>query len=194
MSFKRFSASVIACRAMSTIRKGLAPRSALSKSILLAVPLLAGCAISKDLRLDRQGPGLPAMASVSIGTHPADNEQAARFAASLAGAFAERGHAVSDEARVTALFGFTRRERSIGTADGSPVGDAGKSETDWISAPARKRSFQSCKGERLRATLALYSRDEKTLIYRGVAEVDGCDFTNADIDGLALALVKAAAR
>ena len=45
----------------------------------------------------------------------------------------------------------------------------------------------------MRATLALYSRVEKTLIYRGTGEIDGCGFTQAEIDALAKALVKGAA-
>jgi hypothetical protein len=189
MSSKLFLASGIACRAMSMTRVS-------AKSTLLTVVplLLAGCAINKDLRLDRQGPGLPASAAVAIETAPAATEQAARFAEALANAFAKRGHGVSDEAPVSAVFAFTQRHRSIGTADGSPAAAGSKPETQWISAPGRKRRFQSCEGERLRATLALYSRTDKALIYRAAAEVDGCDFTNADIDALAKALVDGAAR
>ncbi len=168
-------------------------RSAIAAAITLAASLLAGCAINPDLRLDAKGPGLRANAAVSIQTDPADTDQAARFAAALADAFAGRGHAVTDTAPVTAVFGFSLRDRATGTAQVSPDGEGRPPAVDWISAPARKRLFQACQGERLRATLALYSRDEKTLIYRGTGEIDGCSVTNAEIDALAKALVNGAA-
>lgn len=176
---------------MNSLRLRL--RSALAAATILAVPLLAGCAINTDLRLDTKGPGLPANAAVSIQTAPADNDQAARFATALADAFAARDHAVTDAAPVTAVFGFSLRDRATGTAQVSPAGEGRPPEVKWISAPARKRAFQACQGERLRATLALYSRDEKTLIYRGTGEIDGCGVTNAEIDALAQALVNGAA-
>lgn len=162
---------------------------------LLALGLVTGCAIDKELRLDRQGPGLAPGAAVAIRTEPPESEPSARFAAALARAFAARGHAVSGTAPVTAVFGFTQRPRAIGTADGSPSGrDDAQAAVAWISAPASKRTFQACEGERIRATLALFSREDRTLIYRGTAESDGCDFTTADVDALAKALVEAAGR
>lgn len=162
---------------------------------LLALGLVAGCGIDKALRLDRQGPGLAPGAAVAILNAPPESEQSAHFSAALAKAFAARGHAVSGTAPVTAVFGFTRRPRAIGTADGSPSASEGaKADVVWISAPASKRAFQACEGERLRATLALYARDDKALIYRGTAESDGCDFTKTDVDALATALVEAAIR
>ncbi|RNJ62411.1 MAG: hypothetical protein EDM03_13260 [Porphyrobacter sp. IPPAS B-1204] len=161
-------------------------------AIILGAPLLAGCAINKDLRLDTQGPGLPANTAVSIETVPAGTENASRFAAALADAFAGSGHAVNEDAPVTAVFGFSLRDRSTGTAQVSDAGEARPPEVKWISAPARKRAFQACEGERLRATLALYSRNDKTLIYRGTGEIDGCDITQGEIDALAKALVKGA--
>jgi hypothetical protein len=162
---------------------------------LLVLGMLAGCGIDKNLRLDRQGPGLAPGAAVAIQPATPESETSARFAAALAEAFAARGHAVASTAPVTALFGFTRRPRAIGTADGSPAGsDGAQADVVWISAPASKRAFQACDGERIRATLALYSREDKALIYRGTAESDGCDFTKADVDALAKALVVAASR
>ena len=160
---------------------------------VLAAPLLAGCAISKDLKLDVQGEGLPANTAVSIRTPPAGNALATRFAGALAGAFAERGHAVTEAAPVTAVFAFTRRNRSVGAAEERPVAEGSAPAIKWISAPARKRAFQ-CKGERLRATLALYSRPANGLVYRATGEIDGCQFTDADIDALARALVGGAGR
>jgi hypothetical protein len=177
---------------MSKIRNSPRPKSALATAIILAAPMLASCSINKDLRLDATGPGLPANAAVSIQTEPADTTRATQFAAALAGAFAENGHAVKDAAPVTAVFGLSQRNRSTGTAQVSVAAGGHPPKVDWISAPARKRAFQACEGERLRATLALYSRVEKTLIYRGTGEIDGCGFTQADIDGLAKALVKGA--
>jgi hypothetical protein len=179
---------------MSKMKNSTRSPSTTAAAFVLAVPLLASCAISKDLRLDTHGPGLPPAAAVSIQSSPAGNEPAARFAASLADAFAASGHAIGDAAPVTAVFGFALRNRSTGTADGSPAEGDSQSGIKWISAPARKRAFQACEGERLRATLALYSRAEKTLIYRGTGEVDGCNFTQSDIDALAKALVKGARR
>jgi hypothetical protein len=169
-------------------------RAANAAALLSAAALLAGCAINTDLRLDAQGPGLPARAAVAIQAVPAGNQQTARFATALTDAFAASGHAVNDAAPVTAVFGFAVRPRSAGTADATPSPDAAPAEIRWISAPARKRAFQSCAGERMRATLALYSRQDKTLIYRGTGEVDGCAFMQSDIDALAQALVAAAAR
>lgn len=168
------------------------PRPAMAAAILLTAPLLASCAINKDLRLDRKGPGLPANAAVSIQTVPAGSEQAAQFAAALADAFTGDGHEVEDAAPVTAVFGLSLRNRKTGTAQVSPAGEGRPLAVNWMSAPARKRAFQACEGERLRATLALYSRVEKTLIYRGTGEIDGCSFTQAEIDALARALVKGA--
>jgi hypothetical protein len=164
----------------------------MAMAIALAAPLLTSCAINKDLRLDRQGPGLPANAAVAIQTVPADTRHATQFAAALAEAFVGNGHAVDDAAPVTAVFGFSLRNRATGTAQVNTAGEGRPPEVNWVSAPARKRAFQACEGERLRATLALYSRVEKTLIYRATGEIDGCDFTQADIDALATALVKGA--
>jgi hypothetical protein len=178
---------------MSQIRNSARPRSAIAKAIVLAVPLLSSCAINKDLRLDIEGAGLPENADVSIQTVPADTEYAALFAAALADAFAGSGHAVNEGAPITAVFGFSLRDRSTGTAQVSAAGEGRPPEVKWISAPARKRAFQVCEGERLRATLALYSRAEKTLIYRGTGEIDGCGFTQGEINALAKALVKGAA-
>jgi hypothetical protein len=161
--------------------------------MVLAVPLLASCAINKDLRLDMQGPGLPANAAVSIQSGPAGSEQTAQFAAALANAFDRSGHAVENAAPITAVFGFSLRNRATGTAQVSPAGESRPPTVNWMSAPARKRLFQACEGKRLRATLALYSRVEKALIYRGTGEIDGCGFTQAEIDALARALVKGAA-
>jgi hypothetical protein len=178
---------------MSKIGNSARARSAFAAGIVLTLPLLASCAINRDLRLDTQGPGLPADAAVSIQTAPAGSEQAAQFAAALADAFAGNGHAVKDGAPVTAVFGFSQRSRATGTAQMSPADDGSPPAVNWTSTPARKRAFQACEGERLRATLALYSRDAKTLIYRGTGEIDGCSFTQADVDALAKALVKGAA-
>lgn len=159
----------------------------------MAVALLASCAINKDLRLNTEGPGLPANAAVSIQTVPADSEHAAQFAAALADAFARNGNAVENAAPITAVFGFSQRNRATGTAQLCPAEEGRLPEVNWMSEPARKRAFQACEGERMRATLALYSRVEKTLIYRGTGEIDGCGFTQAEIDALAKALVKGAA-
>lgn len=178
---------------MSKIRNSARPRSAFAAGIVLTLPLLASCAINRDLRLDTQGPGLPADAAVSIRTVPADSEPATQFATALADAFAGNGHVVQDGAPVTAVFGFSQRSRATGTAQVSPAADGRPPEINWTSAPARKLAFQACEGERLRAMLALYSRDEKTLIYRGTGEIDGCSFSQADIEALAKALVKGAA-
>lgn len=170
-------------------------RRARALPALLAMGMVAGCAIDKELRLDRQGPGLAPGAAVAILRAPPESDQSARFAAALAQAFAARGHAVSDTAPVTAVFGLARRPRAIGTADGSPSVSVGaQGDVVWISAPAEKRAFQACAGERVRATLALYGREDKALIYRATAERDGCDFTKADVDALATALVEAARR
>lgn len=144
--------------------------------------------------MDIAGPGLPARSEVSIQTELTDNQQAVRFAASLADAFADSGHSVRDAASVTAVFGFTQRSRATGTADASPAAEGQQPAITWISAPVRKSAFQACEGERLRATLALYSRVEKILIYRGTGEIDGCSFTQAGIDPLAKVLVKGASR
>lgn len=167
---------------------------AFATALVLGFPMLASCAIDKDLRLDSQGPGLPPNSTVSIQTVPANNEDAARFAASLAGAFAGKGHIVKDTAPFIMVFGLSRQSRSTGTAQVNSAEDGLPPEVNWISAPARKRIFQACEGERLRATLVLYSRDEKNLIYRGVSEIDGCSFTQADIDALAKALTEDAER
>lgn len=167
---------------------------AIATALILGLPMMASCAIGKDLRLDAQGPGLPPNSAISIQTAPADSEDAKRFAASLASAFAGRGHVVKDAAPFSMVFGLSRRSRSTGAAQVNSARDGRPPEVNWISAPARKRVFQACEGERLRATLALYSREEKTLIYRGVGEIDGCSFTQADIDALAKALVEAADR
>ena len=48
-------------------------------------------------------------------------------------------------------------------------------------------------GERLRATLAFYAREEQGLIARVTGEIDGCTFTQDGIDALAKALVREAA-
>lgn len=174
---------------MSKTKDRTGRRIALAAAGALVLPLLAGCAINKDLRLDVQGEGLPANTAVSIRTAPADNPLATQFAGALAGAFAENGHAVTEAAPVTAVFAFTRRSRSIGAAEERPAADGGEPAIAWISSPARKRALQACKGERLRATLALYSRPANGLVYRATGEVDGCDFTEADLDALAKALV-----
>ena len=177
---------------MSKTRNSSRRRSVIAAAIVLSGPLLASCAINKDLRLDSQGPGLPANAAVSIQTGPAGSEPAAQFAAALADAFAGSGHAVQDAAPVTAVFGFSLRRRATGTAQVSAAEGGRPPEVKWVSAPARKRAFQACEGERMRATLALYSRVEKTLIYRGTGEIDGCEFTPGEIDALAKALVRGA--
>jgi hypothetical protein len=194
MSFKPFSASAIAFRVMSMMTGRTMRRSTLAIAGAMAAPLLAGCAISKDLKLDVQGEGLPANTAVSIRTTPADNELATRFAGALAGAFAEKGHALTEAAPVTAVFAFTRRNRRIGAAEEGPAAEGNAPAIKWISAPARRRAFQACKGERLRATLALYSRTANALVYRATGEIDGCEFSNADIDALAKALVEGAGR
>lgn len=177
------------------IRPDRPARSAGAAGLLLAAAVLAGCAVNQDLRLDVQGQGLPANAAVSLRTAPADSAAAAGFGDALAAAFASNGHSISGDAPVIAVFGFTQRAGSIGAADGtaSPSAD-GKPATLWLSAPARKRALQACKAERLRATLALYSRTDKALIYRATGEVDGCSFTRRDVDALARALVAGAAR
>ena len=160
----------------------------------LLAALLAGCAINHDLRLATDGAGLAPQSQVSIQPAAPENPRAALFAASLADAFAQGGHSVQNAAPVIAVFGLAQASRMAGTADGSPAADGQPPAIAWISAPARKRPFQECKGERLRATLALYSRDEKTLIYRATGEMDGCKFAQADIDALAKALVEGASR
>ncbi len=143
--------------------------------------------------MDRQGPGLPTNAAVSIQTVPAGSEQAAQFAAALVNAFDRSGHAVEEAAPIAAVFGFSLRNRATGAAQVSPAEEGRPPTVNWMSSPAHKRAFQVCEGARLRVTLALYSRVEKALIYRGTGEIDGCDFTQAEIDALARALVKGAA-
>ena len=167
-------------------------RFALAAAGVLLAPALAGCAIGKDLRLDVAGAGLPANTPVSIRTEPSDNALARQFAGALGEAFAAKGHEVTGAAPVTAVFAFTRRSRSIGAAEERPAGEGRDPAVEWISPPARKRALQACKGDRLRATLALYSQPANGLVYRATGEMDGCDFTKADVDALAKALVNGA--
>ena len=56
---------------------------------------------------------------MAITPAPEGNAEAARFAAALTDALAGQGYRVSGSAPVTAVFGFARRDRAIGTADGS---------------------------------------------------------------------------
>lgn len=171
---------------MSLMKTKLSARDARrTASVLLAMAMLGACAIPKDLRLETQGPGLPADAAVAIQTAPLGDPVAERFAGALAAAFAARGHDITSTAPVTAVFSFTRRDRAIGAADGAVPA----SSPVWISRPARRSLFQGCKGERLRATLALYARGGDALIHRASGEIDGCSFTEADLDNLAQALV-----
>jgi hypothetical protein len=155
----------------------------------LALALVSGCSVNRDLRLDRSGPGLAPGTAVAIAPAPEGNPEAARFASALAEALAAEGHLISDDAAVTAVFGFAHRDRGIGAADGGTGAGAQGGAVKWISAPGRKRLLQSCKGERLRATIAFYGTAEMALIARATGEVDGCSFAGNDIDALARALV-----
>lgn len=183
---------------MLLMRNSVAVRSVrAAAALLVAAAALAGCAISKDVRLETQGAVLPVNSAISIDTAPSGDPVAERFATALAAALIERGHSVTNAAPVTAVFGFTQRDRAIGAADGSPpagppASGAGSAPL-WISQPQRRGLFQSCKGERLRATLALYSRADNVPIYRASGEIDGCAFTEADLDRLARALVAGSA-
>lgn len=156
--------------------------------------LLGGCAAKQELRLAIAGARPAAPSAVAIVTDPADNPQAARFAAALADAFARSGHSIAADAPVIAVFGLGQRSRAIGMADGSAPQAAGTSEPAWFSAPGRKRAPGACKGERLRATLALYPRSGGDVIYRASGEIDGCAFAESDLAALAAALVTGAPR
>ncbi len=168
-------------------------RVTLATAVLMAGSL-GGCAVKQDLRLAIEGARPSAPSAVAIATAPADNPQAARFAASLTEAFARNGHSIASDAPVIAVFGFSQRASAIGTADGSAPEAAGKAAPTWLSAPAGKRALARCKGERLRASLALYARSSGAVIYRASGEIDGCTFAESDLDKLAAALVSGAAR
>lgn len=161
---------------------------------VLAAAALGGCAISKELQLESDGAGLPSGSAVSMAMVAPDGTPAADFAASLADALAARGHAIRDDAPFVAVSAFTRRSAATGTADAAPPPAGSNGDIAWISAPRRRGMFQSCAGERLRGTLALYSRADGSLVYRGSGEMDGCDFEDSDIAALASGLVGAAAR
>lgn len=169
-------------------------RVALAIAAVSAFASLAGCGISKDLRLDIQGSGLAANSAVSLQAIDAENQPASRFAAAVADALAQSGHTLNDAATVTAVISFAQRDRAIGEAGIIPAADGSESKIDWLSKPTRKHAFQACTGERVRATLALYSRAEQALIYRGTGEFDACEVSQADLAALAEALVMGASK
>ena len=160
----------------------------------LALGALGGCAINDELTVVREGPGVAPGAAIALQGTADGQADAGGFGAAVAAALAAGGHALRDDGEVVGITAFTRGAATTGIADPAAGGGAAAGEIAWISAPRRRGMFDSCAGDRLRATLALFARDSGALLYRATGEVDGCGFAAEDVEALAARLVAESAQ
>ena len=167
-----------------TSRKVSAPGRAIALLVLPAA--LSACAVTAPVEITTTSGVLPPSSSVELAEFPTDESLRGRFGAALAEAMAEAAVRVDDGSPVIAEFAIAERSASTGTAD--PEASTPEAIV-WSSEPRDSNWLDECEARRLSGTLVLLSRDDGSLLYRGVAEATDCAFDETHFDAMAQALV-----
>lgn len=154
-----------------------------------AMLTLGACAVSSPIAVTSDGSGLASVKAVHL--ESAETEESARiaFEAALRRAFARESIALDKSAQYLADFAIALRSAETGLAQPQDIAP-GSNEVDWTSDPRKKRLFDRCSAQRIRATLVILDRQVGTVAYRGEGEADACAFEMEDYDRLATALVQ----
>lgn len=160
-------------------------------AVALAAGLpLAACAVATPLAITSTGAGMARGSAVALELPQDRMSERGRFSAALIKAMMERSVTLDDQAALLADFSMTTAPASGGVLKGTGANVEGEPEKDWIAAPRPGRRFDKCEAKRLRATLILYDRSSRNIVYRGSGEATDCAFDDADLAALASGLVE----
>lgn len=153
---------------------------------------LGACTVSTPLTIESSG-NRAGMRDVSVALAIPDTQEAAirrDFATALSNALGDQNVTLSDSGELLADFAIANGSASVGVQL-KPDPQAGEADqTRWISTPRRPKRFDECDAQVLRGTLVLIGRADGGIVYRGKAAMTECEFSKADIDILAQALVE----
>jgi hypothetical protein len=148
---------------------------------------LSGCTVSTPASIVSTQGRFPDHAEVQLAPYEADGSLRANFGRALSDALSADSVIMTATAPLIAEFAVSARAAETGIAD--PARSTGDNIA-WESSPRARGRFENCHAIRLRSTLILLDRAEGTILYRGVAEKDGCSYSEADLNELAYALVR----
>lgn len=171
---------------MASSRKAVSAISTFAATLGLALGL-ASCAITTPVAIASTTGALPAGHAIELAPAETSHSTRARFATALEEAFRTHSVAIADGAPAIADFAFSSHDATSGVAD--PARQTAEGEIPWESHPRKRSPFDKCSAQRLRATLLLLSREDGSILYRGVGEADVCELGDEQVSALAEALV-----
>ena len=157
----------------------------------IVAALLAGCAVKTPVAITSTTGTVADAGQVTLAEAESDGTLRATFASALSDAFARHEVTLGEDSPLIADFALSERDAETGLVDpASSTEDA----IVWTSRNRNRHLFDGCTARRLRATLVLLRRDGGEIAYRGVAETDLCESSEAMVEALADALVRDARR
>ncbi|WFL77067.1 hypothetical protein P7228_13880 [Altererythrobacter arenosus] len=133
---------------------------------------LASCAINDPLALDRAG--VPQnLETIELVASEDDGALRSQFREAVVDAFGRRGIGIAEGSKAVADLAISLRSAETAIIPGA------QSQTQESTGPIKSdgregKWFESCDGERLRATLAVFDRSSGALNYRGSVQSDQC--------------------
>ena len=161
----------------------LSPKPA---AVTLMTLSLTACAVTVPVNVTTTTGALPAGSSVELANYDRNESMRAHFGDALSEAFSSADIGLRGDGPVIAEFAIASRAADSGLADPET---STPENIVWRSQPRNPDWLDECNAMRMRATLVLLSREDGSLLYRGVAEAIDCDFSDAQYDAMADALV-----
>lgn len=148
---------------------------------------LASCASFDPPAITKSNGNASDLRTVEFVAANDETELRASFRSALAAAMTEHGYRLTEGGAAVADFAISVRPASV-TLTGS--GEAAEVDTIRSEKRQHRSLFGGCKATRLRASLAMITRETGVLAYRGEAEVDGCEIDDEAVTGVARLLVE----
>lgn len=153
---------------------------------LAGAAMLAGCAVTTPVAITSTDGSLGPGSSVRLVPFESDGSLRSAFGPAVLEAFAAHNVTVQSGTSAIADFGIGVRPADTGVANPEA---SSEEAIVWESLPSESRWYDECSAKRLRATLVILSSADSSILYRGVAESDVCEYSQADFRALADALV-----
>lgn len=159
---------------------------------LLALPLIAGCAVHSEPAIQTSMGNAAGMREVALLEGDSDQGLRTNFAQRLEIAFRVRGVPANPESEILGDFAVSAMPANMSIATSKPQAvNTGASQSVTIqSAPRRERLIDGCDAVRYRATLVLFNRSSGERVHRAQGESHGCVDDAAPLNELANLLVR----
>lgn len=152
---------------------------------LCSAALLSACAVHSPPAIHASTGAAQGVSSVEFVSDASDAGLRKQFGEALAASF--QAHGFSSEKGAASVADYSIGLRPASTSlDGHNANDAAQVR----SASRGKVWTDRCEAQRLRATLVVYRRSDGSPAYRGEAESQDCDISDATVNALAELLVQ----